>query len=235
MLPAGMFSVQIPLLKTKCNLCRYLLPFCTMEVPSTALSNPAPNRVGYARVSSIGQNLDSQLDALQKAGCKKIFSDKMTGSRMDRPGWDQLMEYIRSGDLLVVAELSRMTRSLLHLLETAQVLEKKEVNLVSLRENIDTSTATGRCFLSMMGAIHQMERELRAERAAAGRASAKARGKTGGRPRTDVVKLRDAKVLYDNSGKTADEVCKVVGVGRRRFFAYLAQQRDQTLTPLTAN
>lgn len=98
----------------------------------------------------------------------------------------------------------------MHLLETAQVLESKQVNLVSLRENIDTNTA-------------------------AGRASAKARGKTGGRPRTDIVKLRDAKVLYDNSGKTADEVCKVVGVGRRIFFAYLAQQRDQTPAALTAN
>jgi DNA invertase Pin-like site-specific DNA recombinase len=159
----------------------------------------------------------------------------MTGSRMDRPGWDQLMEYVRPGDILVVAELSRMTRSLMHLLETAQALDRKEVNLVSLRENIDTNSATGRCFLSMMGAIHQMERELRAERAAAGRASAKARGKTGGRPRTDVVKLRDAKVLYDNSGKTAGEVCKVVGVGRRIFFAYLAQQRDQVSAVLTAN
>jgi DNA invertase Pin-like site-specific DNA recombinase len=193
------------------------------------------HRIGYARVSSIGQNLDSQIDALKASGCKKIFTDKMTGSRMDRPGWDQLMEYVRPGDVLVVAELSRMTRSLMHLLETAQVLEGKQVNLVSLRENIDTSTATGRCFLSMMGAIHQMERELRAERAAAGRASAKARGKTGGRPRTDVVKLRDAKVLYDNSGKTAAEVCKVVGVGRRIFFAYLAQQRDQTSQALPAN
>ena len=85
----------------------------------------------------------------------------------------------------------------------------------------------------MMGAIHQIKRELRAERAAAGRASAKARGKTGGRPRTDVVKLRDAKVLYDNSGKTANEVCKVVGVGRRIFFAYLAQQKDQASAALT--
>jgi DNA invertase Pin-like site-specific DNA recombinase len=142
----------------------------------------------------------------------------MTGSRMNRPGWDQLIEYVRAGDALVVTELSRMTRSLLNLLETAQLLEQKQVNLVSLRENINTSTATGRCFLSMMGAIHQMERELRVERAAAGRASAKARGKTGGRPRTDVVKLENAKVLYENSGKTADEVCKVVGVGRRIFL-----------------
>nr|WP_211256274.1 recombinase family protein [Edaphobacter aggregans] len=70
------------------------------------------HRVGYARVGSLGQNLDSQIDALKAAGCKKIFTDKMTGSRMDRPGWDQLMEYVRPGDVLVVAELSRMTRSL---------------------------------------------------------------------------------------------------------------------------
>ena len=175
------------------------------------------------------------MDALERAGCGKTFSDKMTGSRMDRPGWDQLMEYLRSGDVLVVTELSRMTRSLLHLLETAQLLEKKQVNLISLRENIDTSTATGRCFLSMMGAIHQMERELRAERAAAGRASARARGKTGGRPRTDVARLKNAKVLYENSGKTANEVCKAVGVGRRIFFAYLAQQRDQLSTHLAPN
>jgi DNA invertase Pin-like site-specific DNA recombinase len=196
---------------------------------------PPSHRIGYARVSSVGQNLDSQIDALQRAGCAKTFSDKMTGSRMDRPGWDQMMGYIRPGDALVVTELSRMTRSLLHLLETAQTLEKRQIDLVSLRENIDTGTATGRCFLSMMGAIHQMERELRAERAAAGRASARARGKTGGRPRTDVVRLKNAKVLYENSDKTAHEVCKAVGVGRRSFFAYLAKQRNDPSTHLTAN
>ena len=182
------------------------------------------NRIGYARVSSIGQNLDSQMDALQPAGCTKIFTDKITGSRMVRPGWERLLEYIRPDDILVVTELSRMTRSLLDLLETMKILEQRQINLLSLRENIDTTTATGRCFLSMMGAIHQMERELRAERASAGRASAKARGKTGGRPRTDVAKLENARILYENSGKTAAEVCEVVGIGRRVFFAYLAQK-----------
>ncbi len=137
-----------------------------------------------------------------------------------------LMNYVRPGDTLVVTELSRMTRSLLNLLETAQMLEQRQVNLVSLRESIDTTTATGRCFLSMMGAIYQMERELRAERAAAGRASAKARGKTGGRPRTDVVKLENARILYENTEKTASEVCDIVGVGRRTFFAHIAVQRN---------
>src|SRR5712692_2211307 len=188
-------------------------------------STPASHRIGYARVSSVGQNLDAQLDALHQAGCGKIFADTMTGSRMHRPGWDQLLAYVRPGDTLVVTELSRMTRSLLHLLETAQALEQRAVHLVSLREHIDTTTATGRCFLAMMGAIHQMERELRAERAAAGRASAKARGKSGGRPPTAIAKLENARILYDISDKTAAEVCKVAGVGRRIFFAYLAENR----------
>jgi DNA invertase Pin-like site-specific DNA recombinase len=203
-----------------------MLNFRNMKTTDHAIHSSSLHRIGYARVSSSGQNLDSQIDALQKAGCKKIFCDKVTGSRMDRPGWDQLLDYIRPSDTLVVVELSRMTRSLLNLLETTKILEQRQVHLISLRENIDTSTATGRCFLSMMGAIHQMERELRIERASAGRASAKARGKTGGRPRTDIYKLENAKVLYENSEKTAEEVCKIAGVGRRVFFSYLAQQRE---------
>ena len=125
----------------------------------------------------------------------------------------------------MVIELSRLTRSLLDLLETVQVLEQRHIHLLSLRENSDTGTATGRCFLSMMGAIHQMERELRAERAAAGRASAKVRGKTGGRPRTDMVKLANAKIPYENSDKTAGEVCQMMSIGRRTLLAYLAEQQ----------
>jgi DNA invertase Pin-like site-specific DNA recombinase len=190
-----------------------------------SVTPPSANRIGYARVSSQGQHLDSQLDALRAAGCAKIFTDRMSGWRLDRPGWEQTMAYLRPGDTLVVAELSRMTRSLLDLLETAKLLQQRQIELVSLRERIDTACATGRCFLSMMGAIHQMERELRAERAAAGRASAKARGKSGGRPRTDAVKLENARILYEHSGKTAAEACAVAGVGRRTFFAYLAEHK----------
>lgn len=186
----------------------------------------APQRIGYARVSTMGQNLESQLDALQQAGCAKVFTDTMTGARMDRPGWERLLEYVRPGDTLVVTELSRVTRSLRDLLETGTTLEHRHVNLLSLRENIDTTSATGRCFLAMMGAIHQLERELRAERAAAGRASAKARGRTGGRPRTDAAKLETARVLYENTDQTAAQVCAIAGVGRRTFFAYLTARRQ---------
>lgn len=202
-----------------------------METITPVFLTTSPHRIGYARVSSVGQNLDSQIDALQHAGCGKIFSEKMTASRMDRPAWNEVLEYARAGDTLVVTELSRMTRSLLNLLEISNVLEQRQINLVSLRENIDTSTATGRCFLSMMGAIHQMERELRAERAAAGRSSAKARGRTGGRPKTDPAKLENARILYENSDKTAAEVCEIAGVGRRTFFAHIAEKRNESTKP----
>lgn len=192
------------------------------------LENSYHNKIGYARVSSIGQNLDSQIDDLEKMGCEKIFTDKMTGSRMERPGWDELMQYVRSGDAIIITELSRMTRSLMHLLETLKILENKKIEIISLRENINTNTVTGKCFLSIMGAIYQMERELRAERASSGRAAAKARGKSGGRPKTPPEKLENARILYENSDKTANEVCHDTGVGRRTLFTYLAECRTKT-------
>ena len=183
------------------------------------------SKIGYARVSTAGQNLDSQYDALTQAGCDKIFSDQVSGVKASRPGWDQLLEYLRPGDTVVVTELSRMARSLIHLLEVVRAFEEEEIELISLRENIDTSTATGRCFLSIMGAIAQMERELKEERAAAGRNAAKARGRTGGRPRTSKEKLEQARVLYENSDRTAAEVCRSLGIGRRTFFNYLSAIR----------
>lgn len=182
-------------------------------------------KIGYARVSSKDQNLDGQLDMLTAAGCEKIFQDKVSGIKESRPGWDGLMEYVRRGDTIVVSELSRMTRSLQHLLALNKEFETRGINLVSLRESIDTTSATGRAFISIMGAINQMERELRAERTAAGRAAARARGRTGGRPRTSIEKLEQARILYDNDGGTAAEVCKTIGIGRRTFFNHLASIR----------
>lgn len=183
-------------------------------------------KIGYARVSSRDQNLDSQYDMLQNAGCEKIFGDTVSGVSEYRQGWDNLMAYVRPGDTIVIAELSRMTRSLMHLLQLVKEFEEKHIDLVSLRENIDTSTATGRAFIAIMGAVNQMERELKAERAAAGRSAAKARGKTGGRPRTDVKLLEKARRLYEDSADSADDVCKALGIGRRTFFRYLEEYRQ---------
>jgi len=182
--------------------------------------------VGYARVSSRDQNLDSQLDMLKTAGCTKIFREKVSGVSDARPEWDRLLEYARPGDTVVVVELSRMTRSLKHLLQLSEGFMEKGVNLRSLRESIDTSTATGKAFFLLMGVINQLERDLKAERAAAGRASAKARGKTGGRPRTDENKLKQALILYDNSDFSAEQVCKSAGLSKRTFFRYVSEMRQ---------
>jgi DNA invertase Pin-like site-specific DNA recombinase len=184
-------------------------------------------KVGYARVSTPDQKLDAQLDALAQAGCLKMFTDQVSGTTALRPGWEQLMAYVRPGDMVVITELSRMSRSLAHLLEVVRTFEAQGIELVSLRERIDTATATGRCFLAMMGAMAQMERELKAERTAAGRAAATARGRTGGRPRTDPEKLEHARILYLHSDKTAADVCRTVGIGRRTLFSYLAQIRQR--------
>lgn len=179
------------------------------------------NKIGYARVSSRDQKLDSQLDMLKEAGCMKVFCDKASGIKQSRPGWDKLIEYIRPGDSLVVAELSRMTRSLAHLLSLIDDFETKKISMVSLRENIDTSTATGRAFISIMGVINQMERELRAERTEAGRKAARARGKSGGRPKTDYAKLEKARILYEEGRHTVADICKSLGIGRRTFYRHL--------------
>ena len=114
-----------------------------------------------------------------------------------------------------------MSRSLSHLLEIVDNLKQRQVQFRSLRENIDTSTATGRAFLSIMGAISQMELEIKKERAEAGRAAAKARGKSGGRPRIDPDKLEQARILYQNSDKSAHDVCQLFGFSRRTLFTYM--------------
>ena len=184
-------------------------------------------KIGYARVSTLEQKLDAQLDALKRAGGKKLFSDRLGGMSVTRPGWEQLLAYVRPGDTLIVTELSRMSRSLVHLLEVVKECEARAIELIALREKIDTTTAAGRAFLAIMGAIAQMERELKAERTAAGRAAAKARGRTGGRPRTDPDTLEQARILYRNSDQTAAEVCGTLGIGRRTLFTYLAQVKHQ--------
>ena len=182
-------------------------------------------RIGYARVSTVSQKIDAQIDQLKQAGCTKIFEDKISGTKTLRAGWQDLTTYMRAGDTVVVTELSRMSRSLAHLLEIADIFKQKDIELKSLRENIDTTTATGRAFLSIMGAIAQMELELKAERTLAGREAAKARGKSGGRPAISLDKLAQAKILYENSDKKASDICNTFGFSKRSFFNYLSKKK----------
>ena len=130
--------------------------------------------VGYARVSSVGQSLDVQLDKL--GHCDKIYQEKKSGASGKRPRLEACMEYVREGDTLVVTRLDRLARSTLHLCQIADELQRKQVNLQVLDQSIDTSDATGRLLFNMLGAISQFETEIRAERQMDGVQKAKERG-----------------------------------------------------------
>lgn len=171
--------------------------------------------LGYARVSTDDQTTRLQLDALEAAGCERIFSEHASGATAERPVLADLMSHTRKGDTLVVWRLDRLGRSLPHLIETAQKLEAAGVALKSLTEGIDTTTPNGRLVFHLFGALAQFERELIRERTVAGLAAARARGRKGGRPpKLSAEKLRVAQRLLKDSESTVSEVARTLGVHR---------------------
>ncbi len=142
--------------------------------------------LGYARVSTEQQNLDRQLDALKKYGCDMIFNEKMTGTKKDRPELKRMLERMTAGDIVVIESLSRLGRSTKDLIELTELFQSKGVNLVSLKESIDTSTSTGKLLFTLMSAIAQFERDVIADRTRKGLRSARARGRVGGRPKANL-------------------------------------------------
>lgn len=141
-------------------------------------------KVGYARTSTTEQKLDLQIDALEQAGCEKVFTDYgISGSTSARPGLDEALEYARKGDVLVIWKLDRLGRSLSHLLEVIEGLKERGVQFASVQDGFDTSTAAGKMVFSVIGAMAEYERNLIRERTMAGLASARARGRMDGRPK----------------------------------------------------
>ena len=138
--------------------------------------------IGYARVSTQDQDVNVQLQALTRAGCTKLYEDKLSGAKADRPGLAKALEMLREGDVLVVWKLDRLGRSVKNLIDLASGLEKQGVQLKSLTDNIDTGTASGRFFFHVMASLAQMERELTIERTQAGLRAARLQGRIGGRP-----------------------------------------------------
>ena len=137
--------------------------------------------IGYARVSTIEQNLDLQLDALKNIGCKKLYEDKISSSQLNRPGLNDALADLRAGDTLVVWKLDRLGRSLRNLIELINDLQEKEIMFRSIQDGIDTSNSIGQFFFHITGAFAELERNLIKERTKAGLDAARARGRTGGR------------------------------------------------------
>jgi DNA invertase Pin-like site-specific DNA recombinase len=182
--------------------------------------------LGYARVSTLDQNLALQRDALTEAGCTKLFVEQVSGAVLDRPALRDVLEFARAGDTVVVWKLDRLARSMKQLIETLETLRLRNIGFRSLTEALDTTTPQGRLVFHMFGALAEFERSLIRERTSAGLAAARRAGRTGGRP----AKLSDddldvATTLLANPDITVAEVAQRVGVSPATLYRYLPAAR----------
>jgi len=179
--------------------------------------------IGYARVSTRHQSTDGQLDALKAAGAERIYSDVMSGGRVDRPGLAQMLDAARSGDTVVVVALDRLGRSLPGIIKTVATLTERGVILRSQRESIDTGTAVGQMLTGIFGALAQYEKTLIAERAEVAREAARNRGKQVGRPRAITAdQLRAVRAMKD-AGESMASICETLKLKRATVYKALSE------------
>lgn len=183
-------------------------------------------KIGYARVSTLEQNLDLQIDALTKAGCEKIITDEVSGSVADRPGLTKLKEQLRKGDTLVVWRLDRLGRTLKHLIEWVNELEGQGIGFRSLQETIDTTSSSGKLIFHIFGALSEFERNLIRERTQAGIEAARARGRQGGRPKKLGKDKRQLVAdLYKARKHSVAQICEMTGISRPTLYKYVREKQ----------
>ena len=183
-------------------------------------------KIGYARVSTNDQNLDRQLDTLNGQGCERIYQEKLTGTKVNRPELERMLDSLRDGDTLVVESFSRLSRSTKDLLELVERLNASGINLISIKENLDTTTATGKLMLTMLSALSQFERDIIAERTREGLKAARARGRMGGRkPVGNTESKRKAIALYESNTVSNAEIAKVSGVSIATLSRWIAEYK----------
>ena len=184
-------------------------------------------KLGYARCSTLDQNLDWQIDALTKEGCDRIFQEKFTGTRKDRPELLRMMDMLREGDTVIICELTRLSRSVKDLFDLVEQVEKAGANIKSLKEPwLDTTTPQGRLLFTIFSGVSQFERELIRERTMEGLASARARGRMGGRPGKDKKIVEQALTLYDSNAYSVDEISKTTGISRATLYKYVNLRKE---------
>jgi len=179
-------------------------------------------KIGYARVSKFDQNMDLQMDALEKAGCIRIFYDNISGAKDVRPGLTNLNNALREGDIFIVWRLDRLGRSLKQLISIANDLEYRGVGLKSLSESIDTTTPGGKLIFHVFGALAEFERNIIKERTKAGLTAARTRGKVGGRPKKiDTNIILAIKHLHEKSELPIKDICNMYGISKPTLYRYL--------------
>ena len=202
-----------------------MLTMCTHDVGRflPTLEMTKEMKIGYARVSTKDQKLDRQIDSLTAAGCEKIFSDKMSGAKFDRPELNMLKAQLRSGDIIVIDKLDRLGRSLKDLIEIVSELESNGVGFISLQDNIDTTTASGKLIFHIFASLAEFDRSLISERTRSGLTAA--RGRVGGRPKglTDEAKktAMAAETLYRTKQHSVREICEQLGISKPTLYSYL--------------
>ena len=179
--------------------------------------------IGYARISTRTQKEDRQIDSLEQYGCDKIYMDKISGTTKNRPEFKKMLEHLREGDKVVVMRLSRIGRSVKHLIELKELFEEKQIEFVSLNESIDTSTAVGKLVFNLLSSISQFEADLTSERTIEGLKAAKRKGRTGGRPKgiTNEKAANLAVKLYKSEEYTVKEMLDMTQLSRSTFYKYL--------------
>ena len=183
--------------------------------------------IGYARVSTVEQSLDRQIDQLTDAGCKRIYQEKASGASKERPELDRMIDALREGDVVVVTELSRLGRTVKGLIELVEKLHKLGVDLKSLKEQwLDTTSPMGKMVFTMMAGFAEMERDLIRERTAEGLKAARARGRKGGRPSIDQEQLSLALRMYDSKSCTVAEITKATGISKATLYSYLGKREN---------
>lgn len=184
-------------------------------------------KIGYARVSTEEQSLNRQIDALKQAGVEKIFEEKITGTRKDRPELQKMLEQLRKDDVIIVTELTRLSRSTKDLFELVDILEKTGAGIKSLKESwLDTTTPQGKLMFTIFAGLSQFERDLIAQRTHEGLVSAKARGKQLGRPKKFEDKKQVVINMYNSGNYSVNDIIKATGVSRTTLYRYLERNYE---------
>jgi len=195
-------------------------------------------RVGYARVSTQEQTLDSQTDALEGARCERIFTDKVSGIKAHKPEYERMVSYLRAGDTIVIWKLDRLGRSTRGLIELVEELGRKGIHLVSLNDPIDTTSPGGLLVFQIFCALAEHERNVIVQRTRAGLQSARARGRNGGRPKGLAVKYQKiapaVKNLYESSGQSTTQIMSYFGIGSRRTFYKVLRYAGVEVKPISS-
>jgi len=187
------------------------------------------SKIGYARVSTKDQNLNSQIDALNEYGCERIFSEKVSGRKYNRTELDKCLDYLREGDTLVITKLDRLGRTTKQLIELSQYLEENEIDLEITDMNINTKDAMGKMFFTMMGAFAELEANLLSERTKKGLEAARSRGRMGGRPKFPKDKRETVISLYESKKYTINEIIRMTDVSKSTIYNIVNSQTKETI------